>query len=845
MVRFQSILCVIFLLVNCSLQGQTPFTCEGQVWMIGESDNTLYQLSVGSNNGIVFTSINDNLGIEINAIGYRITDQMLYGLNPLTHELYRIDANGNVEILGTPNVDVSLAYFAGDVTPDGNSLVVIGSNNGDDTKLLTIDLTSGNYEVVEIDFSNGTRTNDISFHPITSVMFGFDDIGKRFYTHNLGSNSINAMPPIFFEHDVKGMYFDAFGNMYGYGNAVLGLVSGLFEVDQSTGETRLISTSGVLPITDMAGCPFSIEIDNKVIPEIMLPCSDLSFEFAFANQTGGIIENVLLEHELPNGFTFISPTNIPFGGTLDNTTADNFLRIENLSIPQGIHTYTVQAYVDDIPKAFYKSQATLSNIPTENGSIVLSNNPSSAATEDSTRMEVNRFDEDSLTFNSFLCLGNSVTLDASEYGNNITWNNGSTAQQINVFQTGLFSLSAGSACENIIVNYDVVSATCPYTIELRHIVQPDTLFGCSEALFRYILENDSGEERFDLTLLDTLPTGFTFLEIVNNPYDSELTPNLPPNVFQLENILLHEGIDTIDILVSVEDVIPGINRNKALLKGLPQGIGQTRTSDDPSTTFFPDSTSFFIKGVGDDFLTIDTFICEDGNVLLDASLFGKTFLWYDGSTNSQIEVEEMGDYPVLILDGCDTATVIFNVEEGDHINVEFDVASYSIQQSESIELEPFIINAGDSLAILWNDPAPNSLNCINCPQPIATPLNDIIYAVYVNNGFCADSTLIEILVDETRRVYIPNAFSPNGDGYNDSFFFQSPDPATITSFKVFNRWGSLVFETKEAMLNSAQGGWDGMVNGKIVQSGVYIWLAEFEFFDEKKETLHGDVTVTN
>ena len=401
-------------------------------------------------------------------------------------------------------------------------MVIIGSNNSEDAKLLTINLTSGNYEVEEINFANGTNTVDIGFHPITSVMFGFDAQGKRFYTHNLGTISINALSPIFIEHDVKGIYFDAFGNMFGFGTALFGVVSGLYNINQSTGETELISTSGLLPITDMAVCPYSIEIDNKVIPEIMFPCSDLTFQYSFANQTGEVIENVLLEHELPNGFTFIQPTTIPFGGTLDNTTPENFLRIENLTLPKGIQTYTVQAYVDDIPKALYKSQATLGNIPPENGNMVLSNDPVSPAIEDSTRMEINRFDEDSLSFSSFLCIGNFITLDASEFGNDLNWSNGSTEQQIDVFQTGLFTLVAESGCQDLVVNYDVVSATCPYTIEVRHMVQPDTLFGCSEALFRYILENDSGEERFDLTVLDTLPEGFTFLEIVNNPYELSL-----------------------------------------------------------------------------------------------------------------------------------------------------------------------------------------------------------------------------------------------------------------------------------------------------------------------------------
>ncbi len=843
MSRFLNILIFLFLLITFSLKGQTPFTCEGQVWVIGE-DNALLQMSVNPNNSVITNTIKADIGVQVNAMGYRTTDRMLYGINPSTHELYRIDANGNVEILATPDVDASLLYQAGDVTPDGNTFVIIGSDIGIDVKLLTINLASGNFEVEEFPFTNGTSTVDIGFHPFNNQLFGFDAQGRQFYTHTIGTPAINAFQPIFFEHEVSGIYFDAFGDMYGFGTAVFGLVSSIFEVDQSTGETTLFSTSGVIAITDMAGCPFSVELNSKVTPEVAFPCSDLTYQYTFANRTGEEIGNVLLEHQLPTGYSFIPPTVIPFGGTLDNTTPNNFLRIENLTIPKGIQNYTVQAYVDDIPKAVYRSQATLSNVPPENGNIVLSNDPISAATEDSTRMEVNRFDEDSLSFSSFMCEGNSLTLDASDYGNNLSWSNGATAQEINVNTTGIYTLLATSGCEEIFVSYDVVSATCPYTIEISHLVEPDTLFECSEVLFRYILENDSGEDRYDITILDTLPTGFTFVEIVNNPYDSELSPNLPPNVFLLENLLLHEGIDTIDVLVAVGDIPPGIKRNKAQLKGLAQGIGNTRTSDDPRTNFYPDSTTFFVKGVDGDSVQIDTFLCKDVILLLNASLYGDSYLWEDGSSLNQIETTEVGDYPVLILDGCDTATVIFHVEEAEEIQVEFSVPSFSINQSESIELQPIIFNSSDSLSIQWNDSMSNTLSCLDCPAPIATPLSDIIYSVQVENGYCVDSTLIEILVDETRRIYIPNAFSPNGDGYNDYFYFQSPYPATVHSFQVFNRWGSIVFETKEAQLNDAQTGWDGMIKGKIAPAGVYVWLAEIEFFDGKKENSSGNVTIT-
>ncbi|MEL6721211.1 MAG: gliding motility-associated C-terminal domain-containing protein, partial [Bacteroidota bacterium] len=465
-------------------------------------------------------------------------------------------------------------------------------------------------------------------------------------------------------------------------------------------------------------------------------------------------------------------------------------------------------------------------------------------TEDSTVMEVNRIEEDSLEFLSFVCHGRSITFDASDYGNNLQWSTGATSQKISVGETGLFTVTAESGCQDLTVNYEVVSASCPYTIELRHLVEPNMVFGCSEATFRYILENDSGEERFGVILLDTLPDGFTFSRIVNNPYESELTEDLPPNVFQLEKLVLAEGIDTIDIVVNVGDLPPGGVQNKAQLKGLSPVLGKIRSSDNPFTLAFPDSTIFFVRGVSNDSLKVDTFLCRDETILLDASFYGESYLWDNGSTESQIPISATGAYQVMIFDGCGTAQVQFNVEQGKEIEVDFLEDAYFIHQGESINLNPDIFNSGDSLHIEWYDErSTNSLSCLNCPQPIATPLSNINYLIYAQNEACRDSAQVEIFVDETRRVYVPSAFSPNNDGINDYFYFQSPDPGTILSFQVFDRWGNLIFKQTNIPFNQETAGWNGTISGITASKGIYLWKAEILFFDEKVERWGGDVTV--
>ncbi len=822
---------------------QSPFNCEGQVWVISQDDNELLELTVNANNTIDTSIIRENIGEEIHAMGYRNTDRLLYGLHPTTLQLFTIDALGNVQNIGSPNLDPALIYEAGDVLPNGRNFVVIGSTGGVDRKLFIIDLTDDNFAAQEISFTNNTSTSDICFHPVSSTLFGYDRSSKSIFTQDFGSTAINIKAPIFNEHDIYGLYFDAFGNLYGYGTALFGNIAGLFEIDQLTGETRLISTSGLLRITDMAACPFSLEMTSQIFPPTTLPCSDLEFEYSFANQTGGLISNVTLVHELPAGYSFTDNDIIPFGGMLDDSTPENILRIENLNIPTGIQAYTINAYVDDIPKSIYKSQVLLANVPSEFGDIVLSGDPLTPAVEDSTFMEVNRFEEDSIDFYTFICHGSYVTLDASEYGNNLLWNNGASSQTIDVTETGLFSLTAESGCAELYVGYDVVSATCPYTIELGLLVEPDTIFGCSEVIFRYILENDSGEERFDVMLADTFPPGFSFVEIINNPYESELASGLVPNILQLEKILLHEGVDTIDVLVEVADIPPGVMRIKAGLKNLHQGLGPLRSSDDPRTVSFPDSTTFVVRGVEGSSMEIDTFLCEGVDLVLDASFYGDSHLWQDGTTQSELVVTQAGTYEVLILDGCDTASLIYYIEEAAQISVDFPNGNVSIHQSESIRLEPIITNEGDSLNISWTDESGNSLSCLICPDPIATPLNDIEYVIHVENEYCQDSALIELLVDESRRVYVPNVFSPDGDGNNDLFDFKSPDPGEVISFKIYNRWGSLLFERTNFSLGDQAGFWDGTINGELTRPGVYVWQAEIQFFDKKIEILTGDVTV--
>jgi gliding motility-associated-like protein len=96
------------------------------------------------------------------------------------------------------------------------------------------------------------------------------------------------------------------------------------------------------------------------------------------------------------------------------------------------------------------------------------------------------------------------------------------------------------------------------------------------------------------------------------------------------------------------------------------------------------------------------------------------------------------------------------------------------------------------------------------------------------NG-CTKTSFIDIQNAEScgdANVFVPNAFSPNGDGHNDEFKVFSPLELNDFALRIFNRWGEMVFESFEPEL-----GWGGFYKGKRVPSGVYVAMISYKSDD--------------
>jgi gliding motility-associated-like protein len=127
---------------------------------------------------------------------------------------------------------------------------------------------------------------------------------------------------------------------------------------------------------------------------------------------------------------------------------------------------------------------------------------------------------------------------------------------------------------------------------------------------------------------------------------------------------------------------------------------------------------------------------------------------------------------------------------------------------------------------LW-EPA-NGLSCTTCPQPAAGPKFNTTYIVnVVDSNSCRNSATIDVVVTcKDANIFIPNTFSPNGDGSNDVFYPRGTGLDRVKVLRIFNRWGEVVFEKINFPVNDPAQGWDGRFNGKYPQAGVYVYQVE-------------------
>ncbi len=227
----------------------------------------------------------------------------------------------------------------------------------------------------------------------------------------------------------------------------------------------------------------------------------------------------------------------------------------------------------------------------------------------------------------------------------------------------------------------------------------------------------------------------------------------------------------------------------------------------------------------------DDTLCEGEIIVLSAS-GGNNYSWDNGiftNTNSVSPVIN-SIYTVTVANGpCyDVDIVNIVVVPTPTVNVQGNTTIISGQST--------VLSASGGMSYNWS---PSSgLSCTNCRYPIANPVQTTTYCVTtINADGCSDNACITIVVNEIYcdELFIPNAFSPNGDNQNDVIMVFSKCIKNI-NFTIYDRWGNEVFETKDI-----KHGWDGTYKGKTMNTAVFAYTANVTFTNGEEIIKKGNI----
>ena len=208
-----------------------------------------------------------------------------------------------------------------------------------------------------------------------------------------------------------------------------------------------------------------------------------------------------------------------------------------------------------------------------------------------------------------------------------------------------------------------------------------------------------------------------------------------------------------------------------------------------------------------------------------------------------------GTHIIEVVDtlGCTQDTII-EVTDPDVITIflpeEIVVNLGDSSQQITPDIRPLAAR-DDIISYDWTPPL--GLSCDTCMITGVNPPNSTTYTLQIQDvKGCTYESSVYVRVKKVRNVFVPDAFTPNGDAHNPLMaIYTGQGVRRINYFRIFNRWGDQVFERTNIApgVLSEQSGWDGIYKGKEQPPGVYIYVAEIEFQDDQKIIYRGDFTL--
>lgn len=243
----------------------------------------------------------------------------------------------------------------------------------------------------------------------------------------------------------------------------------------------------------------------------------------------------------------------------------------------------------------------------------------------------------------------------------------------------------------------------------------------------------------------------------------------------------------------------------------------------------------------------DTAICYNTSVILKGNYTGASYLWSPAYTlNNPKAINPVATPPgsgafAYVLTVYDTLGCPKPGSDTITVTVLPKVTPFAGNDTAVVVGQPLQLNATGGLHYNWLPPFGLSSSSISNPIAIYdAPADSILYSVIVTDtAGCFDTAYVSVKVFNTDpQVFVPTAFTPNGDGRNDVIRPIAVGINHIDYFRIYNRWGELVFST-----TTNGKGWDGTINGQPQGTNTYVWVVHAIDFTGKEFFRKGAVTL--
>lgn len=205
------------------------------------------------------------------------------------------------------------------------------------------------------------------------------------------------------------------------------------------------------------------------------------------------------------------------------------------------------------------------------------------------------------------------------------------------------------------------------------------------------------------------------------------------------------------------------------------------------------------------------------------------------------------DYQVSAVDakGCIADNIGVTIDEPPAVTVDAG-EDQTVDLGVETDLQVIAGPGEDMITLEWSPV--QGLSCTDCDNPSVIAPGTTTYTITATNQIgcmAMDDVIITTIIDRSKAVYAPDAFSPNDDSTNDYFrIFTGIAVSEIRDFAVYNRWGELIFTSEMMPLSDdSEIGWDGTYKGVLLSPGTFAWRAEVIFLDNFAQTYSGTVTL--